>query len=139
MTQRPDLFGACLPAVGVMDMLRFHQVHGRPILGRRLRFSATIPHNSRRCWPIRPITISSPTSYPATLITTADTDDRVVPGHSFKFAARLQECQQGKAPVLIRIETRAGHGAGKPTAKIIEEIADQWAFLVKNLDMKLDD
>ncbi len=73
------------------------------------------------------------------MITTADTDDRVVPGHSFKFAARLQECQQGKAPVLIRIETRAGHGAGKPTAKIIEEIADQWAFLVRNLEMKLND
>ena len=77
------------------------------------------------------------TKYPATLITTADTDDRVVPGHSFKFAAQLQACQAGDAPVLIRIETRAGHGAGKPTAKIIEEIADQWAFLVKNLGMSV--
>ena len=70
------------------------------------------------------------------MITTADTDDRVVPGHSFKFAAALQAMQIGPAPVLIRIETRAGHGAGKPTTKIIEEYADQWAFLVKNLGMK---
>ena len=75
--------------------------------------------------------------YPATLVTTADHDDRVVPGHSFKFAAAaLQEMQAGDAPVLIRIETRAGHGAGKPTAKMIEETADQYAFLVKNLGMK---
>src|SRR5262249_29360758 len=74
---------------------------------------------------------------PATLVTTADTDDRVVPGHSFKFIAQLQYCQAGPAPVLARIETRAGHGAGKPTAKLIEEVADQWAFLVKNLNMKL--
>ena len=77
-------------------------------------------------------------AYPATLITTADTDDRVVPAHSFKFAAALQAMQAGDAPVLIRIETRAGHGAGKPTSKLIEEIADQWAFLVKVLDMRPD-
>jgi len=77
------------------------------------------------------------THYPPTLITTADTDDRVVPGYSFKFAARLQECQAGDAPVLIRIETRAGHGAGKPTTKQIDEIADLWAFLVKNLKMHI--
>ncbi len=75
--------------------------------------------------------------YPATLVTTADTDDRVVPSHSFKFAAQLQYCQGGAAPVLIRIETRAGHGAGRPTAMVIEEIADQWAFLVRNLKMTL--
>ena len=75
--------------------------------------------------------------YPATMVTTADTDDRVVPGHSFKFAARLQEVHAGDAPVLIRIETKAGHGAGKPTAKIIEELTDAWAFLVRNLDMKI--
>ena len=77
------------------------------------------------------------TQYPATLITTADTDDRVVPGHSFKFAAQLQACQSGTAPTLIRIETRAGHGAGKPTSKKIEEVADQWAFLAKNLELKV--
>jgi len=76
------------------------------------------------------------TPYPATLVTTADTDDRVVPGHSFKFAAALQRAQAGDAPVLIRIETRAGHGAGKPTTKLIEEAADKWAFLVRELGMK---
>jgi len=77
------------------------------------------------------------TKYPPTLVTTADHDDRVFPGHSFKFAAALQAAQAGPAPALIRIETRAGHGAGKPTSKIIEETADQWAFLVKSLGMKL--
>ena len=76
------------------------------------------------------------TEYPPTMVTTADTDDRVVPGHSFKFAARLQEAHAGSNPVLIRIETKAGHGAGKPTSKIIEEYADQWAFLVKYLGLK---
>ena len=76
------------------------------------------------------------TSFPATLVTTADTDDRVVPGHSFKFAAALQYAQAGDAPVLIRVETRAGHGAGRPTEKIIEEVADRWAFLAKNLGME---
>ncbi|MCX7008553.1 MAG: prolyl oligopeptidase family serine peptidase, partial [Kiritimatiellaeota bacterium] len=76
------------------------------------------------------------TKYPATFITTGDHDDRVVPAHSFKFAATLQAAQAGSAPVLIRIETKAGHGAGKPTAKIIEEAADKWAFLVKILKMK---
>ncbi len=74
--------------------------------------------------------------YPATLITTADHDDRVVPAHSFKFAATLQAAQAGPAPALIRIETKAGHGAGKPTAKLIEESADKWAFLVHELGMK---
>ena len=77
------------------------------------------------------------TKYPPTLITTADHDDRVFPGHSFKFAAALQAAQAGPAPALIRIETRAGHGAGKPTSKVIEEVTDQWAFLVRNLQMKL--
>jgi prolyl oligopeptidase len=77
-----------------------------------------------------------PAAYPATLVTTADHDDRVVPGHSFKFAAALQAAQRGAAPVLIRIETKAGHGAGKPTSKIIEEQADRWAFLVRVLGMR---
>jgi prolyl oligopeptidase len=76
------------------------------------------------------------TKYPATLITTADHDDRVVPAHSFKFAAAIQETHAGEDPVLIRIETKAGHGAGKPTAKIIEEAADRYAFLVKTLEME---
>jgi prolyl oligopeptidase len=79
--------------------------------------------------------VRSGTAYPATLITTGDHDDRVVPSHSFKFAAALQAAQAGDEPVLIRVETRAGHGAGKPTAKIIEEIADRWAFLARTLDM----
>jgi prolyl oligopeptidase len=138
MAQRPDLFAACLPAVGVMDMLRFHKFTAG-------RFwvddygSADDPEEFRALYAYSPYhNLKDGDEFPATLITTADTDDRVVPGHSFKFAARLQEAHAGKAPVLIRIETRAGHGAGKPTSKIIEEIADQWAFLVKNLEMKLE-
>lgn len=135
MTQRPDLYGACLPAVGVMDMLRFQKFTAG-------RFwvddygSADNADEFKALYAYSPYhNLKSGTQYPATLVTTADTDDRVVPGHSFKFAARLQACQSGDAPVLIRIETRAGHGAGKPTAKIIEEVADQYAFLVKNLGM----
>jgi len=87
--------------------------------------------------PYHALLKNGPKKYPATMVTTADTDDRVVPGHSFKFAAALQAMQAGDAPVLIRIETRAGHGAGKPTAKLIEETADEWAFLVKNLGMQV--
>jgi prolyl oligopeptidase len=137
MTQRPELFGACLPAVGVMDMLRFHRFTAG-------RFwvddygSADNPEEFKALLAYSPYhNIKKGVSYPATLVTTADTDDRVVPGHSFKFAAMLQYAQAGPAPVLIRIETRAGHGAGKPTAKLIEEAADQWAFLVKNLKMSV--
>lgn len=136
MTQRPDLFGACLPAVGVMDMLRFHKFTAG-------RFwvddygSADNPDEFKALLAYSPYhNLKRGVKYPPTLITTADTDDRVVPGHSFKFAARLQYSHTGETPVLIRIETRAGHGAGKPTAKIIEEVADQWAFLVKNLGME---
>jgi len=135
MTQRPDLFGACLPAVGVMDMLRFHKFTSG-------RFwvddygSADDPKQFAAIYKYSPYHNVKPgTKYPATMVTTADTDDRVVPGHSFKFAAALQAAQTGDAPNLIRIETRAGHGAGKPTSKIIEEVADQWAFLVKSLKM----
>ncbi|MEI8379433.1 MAG: prolyl oligopeptidase family serine peptidase [Planctomycetota bacterium] len=136
MTQRPDLFGACLPAVGVMDMLRFHKFTAG-------RFwvddygSADNPDEFKALLAYSPYhSLKAQTRYPATLVTTADTDDRVVPGHSFKFAARLQESHSGDAPVLIRVETRAGHGAGKPTSKLIEETADLWAFLVKNLGVK---
>ncbi|HEX6986937.1 MAG TPA: prolyl oligopeptidase family serine peptidase [Planctomycetaceae bacterium] len=137
MTQRPDLFAAALPAVGVMDMLRFHKFTAG-------RFwvddygSADTPAEFEALYAYSPLhNLKEGVDYPATLITTADTDDRVVPGHSFKFAARLQEVHAGKDPVLIRIETRAGHGAGKPTEKIIEEVADQWAFLVKVLGMEV--
>jgi prolyl oligopeptidase len=138
MTQRPDLYGACLPAVGVMDMLRFQKFTAG-------RFWTDDYGSSDNADDFKALYAYSPyhallkngkKSYPPTLVTTADHDDRVVPGHSFKFAAALQANQAGDAPVLIRIETRAGHGAGKPTAKLIEEAADQYAFLVKSLGMK---
>ncbi|WP_414625054.1 prolyl oligopeptidase family serine peptidase [Calothrix sp. CCY 0018] len=133
MTQRPDLFGAALPAVGVLDMLRFHKFTigwaWVPEYG-----SSENPEEFKTLYAYSPLHNLKPgTAYPATLITTADHDDRVVPAHSFKFAAALQTAHDGDAPVLIRIETKAGHGAGKPTAKIIEEVADKWAFLVKTL------
>jgi prolyl oligopeptidase len=136
MTQRPDLFGAALPAVGVMDMLRFHKF----TIGWAWTSEYGSPDNPeefKALYAYSPLHNLKPgTAYPATLITTADHDDRVVPAHSFKFAAALQAAQAGNAPVLIRIETKAGHGAGKPTTKIIEEVADKWAFLVRTLDMK---
>ncbi|MEZ6195326.1 MAG: prolyl oligopeptidase family serine peptidase [Planctomycetota bacterium] len=135
MTQRPDLFGACLPAVGVMDMLRFH----RFTAGRFWVDDYGSPEDPEEFAALRAYSpyhnLKPGTAYPATLVTTADTDDRVVPGHSFKFAAALQAAQGGRAPVLIRIETAAGHGAGTPTKKLIEACADQWAFLVKTLGM----
>lgn len=135
MTQRPDLFAAALPAVGVLDMLRFHKFtigwawtsdYGSP----------EDPEEFKALYAYSPLHNLKPAiAYPATMITTADHDDRVVPAHSFKFAAALQEAHKGENPVLIRIETNAGHGAGKPTTKIIEEIADEWAFLVRTLEM----
>jgi prolyl oligopeptidase len=135
ITQRPDLFGAALPAVGVMDMLRFHKF----TIGWAWTSdygSADNPEEFKALYAYSPLhNIRPGTKYPATLITTADHDDRVVPAHSFKFAATLQAAQAGEKPVLIRIETKAGHGAGKPTSKIIEEAADRYAFLVKNLGM----
>jgi prolyl oligopeptidase len=135
MCQRPDLFGATLPAVGVMDLLRFHKfTAGRYWVDDY--GSADNPEEFKALYKISPYHNLKPgTKYPATLVTTADTDDRVVPSHSFKFIAQLQYCQAGTAPVLARIETRAGHGAGRPITKTIEESADQWAFLVHNLNM----
>lgn len=133
MIQRPDLFAAALPAVGVMDMLRFNQFtigwawesdYGSP----------QDPDEFAALYAYSPLHNLRPANYPATLITTADHDDRVVPAHSFKFAAALQSVHQGENPVLIRIDTKAGHGAGKPTTKIIEEVADKWAFLAATLD-----
>ena len=133
MTQRPELFGAALPAVGVMDMLRYHRftagrywVEEYGDVGDPDEFEALFAYSPYH--NLRP-----GTSYPATLVTTADTDDRVVPGHSFKFAAALQAAHEGEPPVLIRIETGAGHGSGKPTSKLIDETADLWAFLVATL------
>jgi prolyl oligopeptidase len=138
MTQRPDLFAAALPAVGVMDMLRFHKF----TIGWAWCSDFGSPENPeefKALYAYSPLhNLESGTAYPATLITTADRDDRVVPAHSFKFAAALQAAHNGTHPVLIRIETKAGHGAGKPTAKIIDEIADKWGFLVKILDISVD-
>jgi prolyl oligopeptidase len=136
MAQRPELFRAALPAVGVMDMLRFHKFtrgwawtsdYGSPDDATEFKalFAYSPYHN-----------LKSGVGYPATMVTTADHDDRVVPAHSFKFAARLQEAHRGEHPVLIRIETKAGHGAGKPTSKMIEEAADKFAFLVRELGMR---
>ena len=136
LTQRPDLFGAALPAVGVLDMLRFQKF----TIGWAWTSDYGSSDNAEdfpTLYAYSPLhTLKPGTSYPATLITTGDHDDRVVPAHSFKFAAALQAAQGGDAPVLIRIETRAGHGAGKPTAKVIEEAADRWAFLVRVLGME---
>ncbi|MCK6527759.1 prolyl oligopeptidase family serine peptidase, partial [Myxococcota bacterium] len=138
MTQRPELFGAALPAVGVMDMLRFHRFTigwaWVPDYG-----SADDPAQFKALHAYSPLHNLRPgTRYPATLVTTADHDDRVVPAHSFKFAAALQAAQTGPAPTLIRIDVKAGHGAGKPTAKVIEEVADKWSFLVRALDVEVD-
>ncbi|SKB16108.1 Prolyl endopeptidase [Planktothrix sp. PCC 11201] len=135
MIQRPDLFAAVLPAVGVLDMLRFHKFtigwawcsdYGSP----------ENPEEFQALYAYSPLHNLKPgIAYPATLITTGDHDDRVVPAHSFKFASALQEHHIGENPVLIRIETKAGHGAGKPTDKVIEEIADQFAFLKRVLQI----
>jgi len=135
MTQRPELFGAALPAVGVMDMLRFHKF----TIGWAWTSDFGSPDNPEEfpaLFKYSPLQNLKPgTRYPATLVTTADHDDRVVPGHSFKFAAALQAAQSGPAPTLIRIDTKAGHGAGKPTGKLIEEAADVHAFLIRTLGL----
>jgi prolyl oligopeptidase len=136
MTQRPDLFGVCLPNVGVMDMLRFHKFtigwawvsdYGSPEDPQEFAtlLSYSPYHN-----------IQEGVQYPPTMVLTGDHDDRVFPAHSFKFAAKLQQAQAGDAPVLIRIETRAGHGAGKPTAKLIEEFSDMWTFALENIQLQ---
>lgn len=135
MSQRPELFKVALPAVGVLDMLRYHKFtvgwgwaveYGTS--DKKEDFDYLIKYS-----PIH--NIKPEVNYPATLITTADHDDRVVPAHSFKFAATLQENYKGENPMLIRIETKAGHGAGKPTTKMIEEAADVWSFVFQNLGM----
>jgi prolyl oligopeptidase len=136
MTQRPDLFGAALPAVGVLDMLRFHKF----TIGWAWTSDYGSSENASEfaaLYAYSPLHKLKPgTRYPATMISTSDHDDRVVPAHSFKFAARLQECQvKGGPPVLIRIETKAGHGAGMALTKVIDETADELAFLVKALGM----
>ncbi|MBK9796256.1 MAG: S9 family peptidase [Holophagaceae bacterium] len=137
LIQRPDLFGAALPAVGVMDMLRYHKF----TIGWMWKSDYDCSDDAegfKYLMTYSPLhTLKPGVSYPPTLVTTGDHDDRVVPAHSHKFIATLQACQAGPAPVLTRIETNAGHGSGKPTAKQIAERADEWAFLVKNLGMQL--
>lgn len=133
MTQRPDLFKVAIPQVGVLDMLRYHLF----TIGWAWKTDYGCSDNKQEfayLYKYSPLhNLKKGIKYPATLITTADHDDRVVPAHSFKFAATLQECQTGENPTLIRIESKAGHGAGKPTAKTIEEAVDIWAFIFNNL------
>lgn len=134
MTQRPELFGVAIPQVGVMDMLRYHKF----TIGWNWASDYGTSDDSKEMFEYlraySPLHNLKPgTAYPATLVTTADHDDRVVPAHSFKFAATLQECQNGNKPVLIRIDTKAGHGGGKPLAKILEEQADIYGFILYNM------
>ncbi|MDC8756702.1 prolyl oligopeptidase family serine peptidase [Janthinobacterium fluminis] len=135
LTQRPELFAAAIPQVGVLDMLRFHKF--------TIGWAWTSDYGSsdnadefKALYAYSPLhNLKKGRCYPATMITTADHDDRVVPAHSFKFAAAAQAAQGGSAPILIRIDSKAGHGAGKPTAKVIEEVADRWGFLSRALRM----
>ncbi len=138
MTQRPDLYKVCIPEVGVMDMLRYHKFtigwNWAPDYGT----SEDSPEMFEYLKGYSPLHNLKPgTVYPATLVTTADHDDRVVPAHSFKFAATLQHCQAGDAPCLIRIDTKAGHGGGKPLAKVLEETADIYGFIMYNVGMEI--
>jgi prolyl oligopeptidase len=134
--QRPELFAAALPAVGVMDMLRFH----RFTAGRFWVDDYGSPENPEEFAALYAYSpyhnIADGQDYPAVLATTADTDDRVVPAHSFKYVARLQAADTGDEPQLIRIETRAGHGAGTPVQMLIDLYADQWAFLAEHTGLK---
>ena len=137
MTQRPDLFRVAIPQVGVMDMLRYHKF----TIGWNWASDYGTSEDSKEMFEYlrgySPLHNLKPgTAYPATLVTTADHDDRVVPAHSFKFAATLQECHEGKNPVLIRIDTKAGHGGGKPLAKVLEEQADIYSFILYNMGLK---
>ncbi len=136
MTQKPDLFKVAFPAVGVLDMLRYHKFTA----GAGWAYDYGTADDSKEMFEYlnhySPYSaLKKGTSYPATLITTADHDDRVVPAHSFKYAARLQEYQTGKAPTLISIQTNAGHGAGKPTSKIIDEQTEKWSFMLYNMGL----
>lgn len=137
MTQRPDLFKVAIPQVGVMDMLRYHKF----TIGWNWASDYGTSEDSQEMFEYlkgySPLHNLKPgTKYPATMVTTADHDDRVVPAHSFKFAATLQECNDGTNPTIIRIDSKAGHGAGKPMAKVLEEQADIYGFIMYNLKMK---
>lgn len=130
MTQRPDLFGVCFPRVGVLDMLRYHKFTIGYAWAVDYGRSDTNEAEFKYLYKYSPLHNIKKVAYPSTMITTADHDDRVVPAHSFKFAATLQENQQGDRPTLIRIDTSAGHGAGKPTDKLLEEAADILSFML---------
>jgi prolyl oligopeptidase len=132
--QRPELFGACIPMVGVLDMLRFHQFTAGQFW-RDEYGNVEDESEFKALYAYSPYHNLKPGEYPATLIMTADTDDRVVPMHSFKFGAALQRAQQGNEPILLRIETRAGHGGGTPVKKLIDIAADRLAFLAKTLEV----
>lgn len=136
ITQRPDLFKVAFPAVGVLDMLRYNKFTA----GAGWSYDYGTAEDSKEMFQYlynySPYHALKPQDYPATMVTTADHDDRVVPAHSFKFAARLQEYQKGTAPVLIRIETKAGHGAGQSTAQVISGQVDKWAFMFWNMGVK---
>lgn len=137
MTQRPELFKVAFPAVGVLDMLRYHKFTSGAGWAYDYGTSEDSKEMFEYLYKYSPVhALKAGVKYPATLVTTADHDDRVVPAHSFKFAATLQKEQGGKAPVLISIQTNAGHGAGKPTDKAIEEIADKWAFMFYNMGIE---
>jgi prolyl oligopeptidase len=138
ITQRPDLCKVAFPAVGVLDMLRYNKFTS----GAGWAYDYGTAEDSKEMfeylYKYSPYHALKPAEYPATMVTTGDHDDRVVPAHSFKFAARLQEMQKGTLPVLIRIETNAGHGAGKSTAQVINEQADKWAFMFWNMGVKFE-
>ena len=134
MTQRPDLMAVALPAVGVLDMLRYHKFTSGAGWHTDYGTSEDNKEMFDYIYAYSPVhNLIAGTEYPATMVTTGDHDDRVVPAHSFKFAAALQEAHVGPNPVLIRIETNAGHGAGKPTDKVIQEQADKWSFILHNM------
>lgn len=136
MTQHPDLFKVAIPQVGVMDMLRYHKFTIGWAWATEYGRSDNSKAEFENLYKYSPLhNLKKGVKYPATLITTADHDDRVVPAHSFKFAATLQADNDGTNPTLIRIETKAGHGAGKPTSKQIDEAADIWSFVMYNLGM----
>jgi prolyl oligopeptidase len=137
MTQRPDLYGAVVCEVPVIDMLRYHKFTVGHFWVPEYGNAEENPEHFRFMLAYSPLhNVREGTAYPPTLITSADTDDRVVPAHAKKFAATLQAAQTGDNPILIRIETRAGHGLGKPTSKIIDERADVYAFLFNVLGMQ---
>ena len=136
MTQRPDLFKVALPGVGVLDMLRYHKF----TIGYAWAVDYGTSENKEQftaLFKYSPVHNAKAAKYPATLVFTADHDDRVVPAHSYKFISALQAAQQGNNPVLIRIDINAGHGAGKPLSKTIDEWTDIWAFVFENLGMTM--